>query len=346
MLWAVVLAGGVGSRFWPVSTPSRPKQLLPLAGDLPLIRQTVDRVLPIVDAHRIRILTGERIARPILDVLPMLAADHLFVEPRARGTAPVLAWAAHEIARREPDAVMASLHADHVITPDAAFRDLLVTMAAASVRHERLFTIGAVPTRPETGYGYIRPGEPLDGGEAREVAAFVEKPPPDVAAAYVRDGYLWNTGIFVWPVRLFLEELKRHTPEIAEHLPLLDRGEIAAYFDAVPPLSVDQGLLERSRRVAVMPSTFQWDDVGAWDAMARTRPTDEQGNVTFGAAHLVDAEGCIVWADDGAIAVFGAKDLVVVRTAGVTFVAPRDRSADLKKLIEKLPRSLVNPEEG
>ncbi|MGH7506982.1 MAG: mannose-1-phosphate guanylyltransferase, partial [Longimicrobiales bacterium] len=224
-----MLAGGVGSRFWPVSTPSRPKQLLPLAGNLPLIRQTVDRIIPVIDARRIRILTGERIARPILDALPMLGGDNLMIEPQARGTAPVLAWAAHEIARRDPDGVMASLHADHVIEPDAAFRDLLVSMARVSTAHGRLFTIGAVPTRPEPGYGYIQPGGALDGGAAREVVQFVEKPPPDVAERYVREGYLWNTGIFVWQASVFLDELRKHTPEIAEHLPLLERDEVAAY---------------------------------------------------------------------------------------------------------------------
>jgi mannose-1-phosphate guanylyltransferase len=340
-----VLAGGVGSRFWPVSTPIRPKQLLPLAGDQPLITQTVDRIAPIIPPERVRILTGERLAQPILDALPGMSADALMLEPRARGTAPVLAWAAHAIARHDPDAVMASLHADHVIEPAAAFRALLGEMAAAAVKYERLFTIGAQPTRPDTGYGYIRPGAPL-GDTAREVAAFVEKPERAVAESYVRDGYLWNTGIFVWPVRLFLDELTRHTPEVAEHFPLLDAGDVRGFFDRVPTLSVDEGLLERSDRVAVMPARFRWDDVGAWDAVTRTRALDGGGNVAVGDVHLVDASGCVAWADAGTIVLFGTEDLVVVRTAGVTFVAPRARTSELKKMLEQLPPDVANPDIG
>jgi mannose-1-phosphate guanylyltransferase len=341
----VILAGGIGSRFWPVSTPARPKQLLPLAGESPLIAQTVERIAPLVPSERLRILTGERLARPILDALPGCGADQLMLEPRARGTAPVLVWAAHTIARSDPDGVMASLHADHVIDPDDRFRELLVQMARAAVAHERLFTIGAVPTRPDTGYGYIRAGQTLSG-EAREVAEFVEKPSRDVAERYVTEGFLWNTGLFVWPVRLFLSEIRRHTPELAECIALLDAGDVEGFFAAAPTLSIDEGLLERSARVAVMPANFRWDDVGTWDAVGRTRATDEDGNVAVGDARLVDAERCIAWADDGAIVVFGATDLVVVRSGGITFVAPRTRTAELKRLIDRLPPELAHPDGG
>jgi mannose-1-phosphate guanylyltransferase len=342
-LWAVILAGGIGSRFWPVSTPARPKQLLPLAGDRPLIQQTVDRIAPLVPRERLRILTGERLARPILDALPGCAAEQLLLEPRARGTAPVLVWAAHTIARTDPDAVMTSLHADHVIEPDAAFRALLSEMARVAAAYGRLFTIGAVPTRPETGYGYIRPGAPL-AGAAREVAQFVEKPAREVAERYVAEGYLWNTGLFVWPVGLFLEEIRRHTPEVAECLALLDAGDVDGYFAAVPTLSIDEGLLERSGRVAVMPADFRWDDVGAWDAVGRTRAGDAAGNVVVGNAHLVETKDCIVWAEDGAVVVFGADDLVVVRVGEITFVAPRARTAELKRLLDRLPPELAHPD--
>jgi mannose-1-phosphate guanylyltransferase len=339
----VILAGGIGSRFWPVSTPTRPKQLLPLAGDLPLIRQTVDRIAPLVPPERLRILTGERLARPILDALPGCGREQLLLEPRARGTAPVLVWAAHTIARSDPEAVMASLHADHVIEPDDAFRALLAEMARAAVAHERLFTIGAVPTRPETGYGYIRPGAPL-AGAARAVAEFVEKPAREVAERYVAEGYLWNTGLFVWPVGLFLDEIRRHTPEVADCLTLLDAGDVEGFFAAAPTLSIDEGLLERSGRVAVMPADFRWDDVGAWDAVGRTRACDAAGNVAVGDAHLIDAKGCIAWADDGAVVVFGAENLVVVRAGDITFVAPRERTAELKRLLDRLPPELANPD--
>ena len=178
------------------------------------------------------------------------------------------------------------------------------------------------------------------------MAEFVEKPERAVAESYVRDGYLWNTGIFVWPVRLFLDELGRHTPEVAEHLPLLDADDVAGFFARVPSLTVDVGVLERSERVAVMPARFRWDDVGTWDAVPRTRATDAAGNVAVGDVHLVDSSGCVAWADEGTIVLFGAADLVVVRTGEITFVAPRTSTAELKKLLDRLPPDIAQPDGG
>jgi mannose-1-phosphate guanylyltransferase len=341
-LWAVILAGGVGSRFWPVSTPERPKQILPLAGSQPLIRQTVERILPLVPVDRVRILTGAALAEPILAAVPGLDRSHLLLEPTARGTAPVLAWAAHALAAADPDAVMLSLHSDHVIEPAGAFRDTLARAAALSVEHGRLFTLGARPDRPETGYGYIAPGEPLESdrgnGDAppRTVARFVEKPDRASAEGYIAEGCLWNTGIFVWPARLLLDQIRQHTPEVAEHLHLLDRGDVDGYFQAVPSLSIDEGLLERSDRVAVLSADFRWDDVGAWDAVGRMRQADGQGNVAVGHADFVDADNCIAWSEEGRVVVFGASDLVVVHANGTTFVAPRNRTAELKQLLARL----------
>ena len=346
-LWAVILAGGIGSRFWPVSTPAKPKQLLPLAGPDPLIHQTVERLRPLVNDDHIRILTGHRLAGPLLSAVPGLGPSNLLQEPMAKGTAPVLAWAALEIARVDPDAVMASFHADHVIEPAEAFHALIRDVAAAAVKHQRLFTIGAVPTRAETGYGYIRPGAPLAGFSGMaEVATFEEKPSAETAERYVREGYLWNTGLFVFPVRLFLDEIRRHTPEVAAHLPLLEAGNVHEFFESVPVLTVDVGLLERSRAVAVARATFSWDEVGAWDAVLRTRPADANGNVSMGDAHVVDASGCVAWAEDGSVVLFGTQDLVVVRTDTITFVAPRNRVAELKNLLAQLPVRLARPGEA
>lgn len=345
-LWAVILAGGVGSRFWPVSTPARPKQLLPLAGERPLIVETVRRIEPLVPPERLRILTGERLAEPILSLLPELGPEHLMLEPRARGTAPVLAWAAHEIAARDPDAVMVSLHADHVISPDDAFRDRIAELARLAATHESIFTVGVPPTRPETGYGYIRVGEALDADAgAYRVGDFVEKPDPDTAHEYIRrGGYLWNSGLFIWRARTLLDEIERHTPEIADRLPLLEADDVDAFFARAPDLSIDEGLLERSDRVAVGRATFRWDDVGAWDAVGRTHPTDAAGNVAVGDVHLVETDGSIAWADDGTVVVFGGHDLVVVRAGDITFVAPIERAAELKALLDRLPEELREPD--
>ncbi|HWK89338.1 MAG TPA: sugar phosphate nucleotidyltransferase [Longimicrobium sp.] len=347
-LWTTILAGGIGSRFWPVSTPRRPKQLLPLATDQPLIRDTVDRITPLIPLERLRILTGAHLADALLGALPELGPENLLLEPRAAGTAPVLAWAAAEIERQDPDAVMISLHADHVIHPPEAFRALIARAAALAAGHRRLFTIGAPPTRPETGYGYVRLGAPLDAlpGDAHPepgntVEQFVEKPDRETAEQYLASGvYLWNTGLFVWRVADLLDGLQRHAPEFAELIPLVRAGHTDEFFRRAPTISIDEALLERADRVGVVRATFAWDDVGAWDAVARTRTADEDGNVLLGDAHAVDCRGSVVYADEGPVVAFGVDDLVVVRTGGVTFVGHRDRAPDMKKLLERLPESL------
>ena len=312
---------------------------------MPLILQTVERILPLVPVDHIRVLTGAALAAPILDAVPQLGAEHLMLEPRARGTAPVLLWAAHALAASDPNSVMVSLHSDHVIEPDDAFRVALARAAELSVRHQRLFTIGATPTRPDTGYGYIKPGSALpEAGDAHIVDRFVEKPDRAKAERYIADSYLWNTGIFIWPTRLLLDEIGRHTPELADLLPLLDRGDVAAFFERAPTLSIDEGVLERSSAVGVLRAAFRWDDVGAWDAVGRNRAADEHGNVAEGDAHFVNAQNCIAWADEGSIVAFGTNDLVIVRTRGITFVAPRERTPDLKRLLAELPDRLLHGE--
>jgi mannose-1-phosphate guanylyltransferase len=318
---------------------------LPLGEGSSLIGDTVERLVPLVGVERLRILTGEHLAGPLLQQVPGLVKVQLMVEPEAKGTAPVLAWAAHTIMRQEPDAVLASLHSDHVIRPVDAFQKQLEQAAEVARDEQRLVTFGVPPTRPETGYGYIRAGKRLGEGEPEvyEVAQFIEKPTRETASDYVRRGYLWNSGIFVWPARLFLEELKRTAPRVGDLLPLLDEGRVAEFFAQVPTLSVDEGVLEKSDRVVVLPTEFEWDDVGAWDAVGRTRHADSDGNVTVGRASLVDAHDCIVWSEDGAIVLFGVEDLVVVRTGAVTLVAARERTPELKSLLKQLPRGLRDP---
>ena len=350
-LWTVILAGGVGSRFWPVSTPARPKQLLPLASDQPLIRDTVDRITPLIPAERLRILTGERLAEPILGVLPELGRQHLLLEPAAKGTAPVLAWAAAELERIDPDAVMVSLHSDHVIHPPEAFRALIARAAELAQGHRRLFTIGAVPTRPETGYGYVAladalPPLPSDTATAQPgygVARFVEKPDRATAEGYVASGgYLWNTGLFVWRAGDLLDEMERVSPEMAGLIPLARAGKTEEFFARAPTVAVDVAVLERSDQVGVVRATFAWDDVGAWDAVARTRGVEGAENCIVGDGHAVQSTGTTIYAEDGPVVAFGVDDLVIVRTHGITFVAHRDRSPDLKTCLGELPERLRN----
>lgn len=344
-----MLAGGIGSRFWPASTPSRPKQLLALASGRPLIEDTLRRATRIAPPDRVRILTGRHLVGPFRAVLPHLPEESYWVEPHARGTGPVLAWAAHRMHREDPEAVMVSLHADHVVDPEPAFAELLPRAAALARERDLLLTVSVPPDRPESGYGYIRTGEPVADEpdlQVWRVGAFVEKPDRATAEIYVRDGYLWNSGIFIWPVARFLEEVRSHAPEIGRHLSLLDLGEDDAFFRAVPTISVDEAVLERSGRVGTVKATFRWDDVGAWDAVTRTVPGDARDNHVRGEVHPVDSDGCVVWAEDGPVVLFGVEDLVVVRSHGVTLVADRARSPDLKELLEALPPELRDPGGG
>jgi mannose-1-phosphate guanylyltransferase len=347
-VWCVVLAGGVGSRFWPASTPARPKQLLPLASGHPLVHDTIERILPLVPQERLRILTGRELAGPLLDALPDLGPGNLLQEPRPAGTGPVLAWAAAEIERRDPEAVMVSLHSDHVIHPAEAFRSLIRRAAELAEGHRRLFTVGAPPTRPETGYGYIRVGEPLpplegdpDPEPGHAVEEFVEKPDRRTAEGYLADGrFLWNTGLFVWRVTDLLDGLERHSPELRALIPLVREGATEEFFRLAPTISIDEALLERSDRVSVVRATFAWDDVGAWDAIPRTRGTDPAGNVVLGEGWAVDCSDTVLYSEAGPVVAFGVSNLVVVRTGAVTFVTHRDSAPDLKKLLERLPEHL------
>jgi mannose-1-phosphate guanylyltransferase len=335
-VWVVVLAGGIGSRFWPVSTRARPKQVLPLASDRPLIADTIERARALVPDERIRILAGEHLTGPLRGATD-LPHTGFWVEPRARGTGPVLAWAAWRLASIDPEAIMVSLHADHLIRPLDAFEDT-VRAAAHVAREGLLVCVGAVPNRIETGYGHVEPGDAIASGggpKAYRVRAFHEKPDAETARGYLGAGYLWNTGIFVWKASALLEEIDRHAPEIRDHLPLLQRSA-QAYFDAVPVSVIDRAVMERSGRVATVGATFEWDDVGNWDALARTRAADSAGNVVVGEGCAVDARDNVVFAEAGSVVLFGTEDLVVVRTEGLTLVLPRERAADLKTLLAEL----------
>lgn len=330
----------MGSRFWPVSTPSRPKQLLNLISDRPLIAETLDRARLLAPDERIRILAGAHLAEPFRTALPDLHADTFLVEPQARGTGPVLAWAAWLLHRRDPSAVLVSLHSDHMIRPAGAFSELVFEAASLARREDALVTIAVKPTRPATEYGYIETGEPLDTGgpvEAYRVAQFIEKPDDTTAVNFVSTGHLWNSGIFVWTAHRFLDEVRAHAPEIGELLPLLEEGKTEEFFDSVPVCTVDVAILERSGRVATVAATFEWDDVGSWDSLGRTLEMDADGNVGVGDVHTIDSRNTIVYGSGEPVVVFGVDNLVVVRTPRATLVTTREKAPHLKAALEKLP---------
>jgi mannose-1-phosphate guanylyltransferase len=338
--WAVVLAGGVGSRFWPISTPDRPKQLLPLATTEPMLADALARLAPLVPPERTLVLTNAGLVEPIAALAPSLPRENLIAEPRPAGTAAALAWAAHEIARRgSRDDVMLSVHADWAIGDADAFRAALLAAAEVAESQHALVTVGVVPVRPDPGFGYIQPGDAV-GPVARRVARFVEKPDRARAETMMRDGYLWNSGIFVWRAGDFLDEITALTPEIAPHL-AAHPSDLGAFFAAITTgISVDVGVMERSARVLVLPGDFGWDDVGTWAALRRVRRCDERGNALSGVVHALDATNNVVHADGNAVVLYGVSDLVVVSRNGLTLVTTTERAADLKQLIESLPTTL------
>ncbi|MDP2470308.1 MAG: sugar phosphate nucleotidyltransferase [Candidatus Palauibacterales bacterium] len=333
--FAVVLAGGEGSRFWPASRPDRPKQLLPLGSSRPLIQDTLDRAEILVGRDRVRVIASEPLVAALCDAAPGLAIDRFFVEPQPRSTGPALAWAAFEIERAAPGSIMISLHADHVIHPLEGLVET-IERAVSAARRGSLVCIGIEPDRPETGYGYIEVGAPT-GDLTWRARRFVEKPDSDTAEQYVASGgFLWNSGIFVWRAADLLTAVRELAPEISGALPLLEDDGPGDFFEAVQPVSVDVAVMERSANVEVVRASFDWDDVGSWSALARTRETDGQGNVLVGDSAAIDSARNIVWAEDGKVVLFDVTDLVVVRSGGVTMVARAASAPDLKRLVGRL----------
>jgi len=335
MDWAVILAGGAGSRFWPLSSPKSPKQLLPLAGTRSTAEETLDRLAGFIPTSRTLLVAGAALA-PLLTERLGIEPRNMLIEPRAASTGPALVWATWEARRRDPEATVLSLHADWVVGDPAAFVRTAGSALEAARKHDRLVTVGIVPSRPETGYGYIVPGDPLDRG-SRTVARFAEKPDAGEALDLMAEGALWNSGLFAWTAARFFAEVTAHTPEIARHLPILEAGDIAGFFAGVPAISIDVGLLERSERVAVVPGHFDWDDVGTWEALARVRPRDRNGNIAVGQVVLTECSDCIVWSERIPIVVSGMQDAVVVEANGRILVMARSQAVELKRILDSLP---------
>ncbi len=333
--FAVILAGGEGSRFWPASRPDRPKQLLPLGSPRPLIRDTLERADALVGPERVRVIAGGPLVDPLCGAAPGLGEERFLVEPQARSTGPALAWAAWEIEKTSPGAYMISLHADHIIHPLEGLVET-VDRALAAARRGALVCIGIEPDRPETGYGYVETGS-VTGDRTWAARRFVEKPDLETAESYLAEGgFFWNSGIFVWRAADFLAAVRELTPEIASALPLLEAGDTEGYFSSAEPVSVDVGVMERSDSVEVVLAAFAWDDVGSWTALARTREADARGNVIVGSGRSVDASRNIIWSEEGEVVLFGVDDLVVVRSGDVTLVTRRDSAPDLKRLVNRL----------
>ncbi len=343
-IYPVVMAGGSGTRFWPLSRKARPKQFLALATDAPLIVETMSRLKGLATPAGSYVVCGPVHARAVRRLLPRLPAANVLVEPIARNTGPAIGLATLHVQARDPDGVLAVLPSDHHVADVPGFQAVL-RRAAEVAQSGALVTLGIRPTRPETGYGYIRVGEPIDGGAAR-VRAFVEKPDAATAAQYLSSGeYLWNGGIFVFTARSMRDAIAAHMPELSR---VLDRiaptvgtprhaAALRKHFPTAPSVSIDYGVMEKARDIAVVPGDFGWSDVGSFAALPEVRPADSDGNVVVGrGAVLVDSAGCVVVGSGRPLGLVGLRDMVVVDAGDALLVVPRDRSQDVRAVVQSL----------
>ena len=338
------MAGGSGTRFWPRSRVRVPKQLLPIAGRRSLLADTLARLAPLVPRARTLIVTGASHATAVRRDARGVPRRNVLVEPQGRNTAAAIALAALRVATIAPQAVMAVLPADHVITDAAAFRTTLGHALDVAERTDMLVTLGVTPTHPETGFGYIQVGPALEGPEdAHAVARFLEKPDHARATALLAQGdVLWNAGIFAWRVERILAELRRWVPDVLEPLEhaLRTRGStaLARAYRRIPAISIDTGVLERAERVAVIRAAFPWSDVGSWAAVADLWRDGDQPNAVRGPAVAVDSTGCVIDAGTRLVAVLGVRDLVVVDTPDAILVCPTTRAQDVRLVVDELRR--------
>ncbi len=351
-MYAAILAGGVGSRLWPRSRQTRPKQFTDITGSgRTMIQETARRLEGLVDADRLYVITGSQYARLAAQQLPQIPPDQIIVEPNGRNTGPAIGLACVVLQRRDPDAILAVLPADHVITQPERFRQALAVAGQAATAGY-LVTLGIEPTFPHTGYGYIKAGPPLalDHGPVYQVELFTEKPNRSAAEAFLAEGgYYWNGGIFVGQVRTFLEEFARQLPQVYERLLQIQaclgwdgsqeerQQAIAEIWAEMPSISMDYGVMEGARQVAVVPMQAGWSDVGSWDALEAVLEQDESSNyVAKGEILTIDSCDNIVYSDKTMVALIGVRDLVVVDAGDTLLIGHKAQMQRVKEIVETL----------
>lgn len=347
MRHAVIMAGGAGTRLWPLSRRRRPKQLMRIFEGKSLLRLSFDRLKAVVGAENVYIITGGAYIPAMREELPEMPAGNFMAEPCARDTANAVGLAAHLLAQRDPEGTMGIFTADHIITPVDVFAKTVTRgFEAAETHADALITFGIKPTEPHTGYGYVHRGTALEE-DVYEIRQFREKPDLETAKAYYASGeYYWNSGMFVWRIPTILEQFRRHQPEIAAGLAEVTRDfqnesraeQVRAGFEALPKISVDFAIMEKADRVACVEMPCTWLDVGSWTSLADVFETDDGGNTRAAPNVLtMDAGGNIVVSeDDHLVALVGCQDLIVIHSDDATVVCRRDDAQKIKALVERV----------
>lgn len=348
--FAVILAGGRSTRFWPLARRALPKQLLRLHGRGTLLQQTAQRLRRVAPWSRLLVVTTHEYAPQIQSQLPHLPPEHILVEPQGRGTGPCLTLVAEWVRSRIGDAILVATPADHRVDDVKEFSKDLTRAIGAARSGKHLVALGAQPTHAETGYGYLQAGERISRTTLRRVRRFREKPSASLARRLVQNpAYLWNTGIFVWQASTFLQAVEQELPKVATALagvwqdPVTAASRIRRAYGKIDSVSVDVGVLEplSQRRdpmpdLLVQPTHFDWSDIGTWSAMGDVWVADAQGNSSVGKMLALDASGCVVHAPKHTVVALGVKDLVVVEADGALLICPRSRAQEVRRIVDEL----------